>query len=112
MVFFTLPRLRGRLPWRHRARRLVPHPLDTFEDAERFMHRDLDSASSDALSAEHRLIGDDLARRSFGRFPRPRIVVALAGGGFTDDVAWLRERQERLTTELRRRRSGTGPIGG
>ena len=109
---FTLSRLRGRLPWRHPARRLVPHPVDTLEDAERFMHRDLESAASDALSAEHRLIDHELARRSFRQFPRPRIVVARAGGGFTDDVTWLKERLARLTTELRRRRGAVGHVVG
>jgi hypothetical protein len=71
------------------------------------MHRDLETASSEALGAEQWLIGHELARRTFRRVSRLRIIQTTADGGFVDDVSWLRERVALIGAELRRRQPAT-----
>ena len=78
-----------------RAQSIIPDPYDTFEQALRFEHRDVEKLSVTEVWAELRLVKDELAKRLHSEGNGPRGA---------HDRAWLQERARRLDTEYRRRR--------
>ena len=80
--------------------RLIPDPADAHEDFERYQHRDIQDKSLEFLQAELWVVNEGWARRVFDGRDR--------GFGFVDDqqteVSWLRDRRQRIETELKRRR--------
>ena len=84
-------------------RSVTPSPLDTFEQAERFAHRDLESADLNPARvwAEAELVQQQLAFLLFHK-ERGRLLILLDGRCIHEDE-WLRDRLQRLRAILRRR---------
>jgi len=95
----------------NRRRRLIPSPIDTFEDQERFHHRDVPGLTSLQLWAEALRAEDALSKRVFQR-RRLRIVAVDPLIGTVSDLEWIRARITRLRRELRRRGVDRREAGG
>ena len=78
---------------------LIPNPLDTDQQHNRFYHHDLASMETEDLLNELHAIQSRLWFLKSDRFAR-------MGGLFEQGrrVEWLRERISRIETELRKRR--------
>jgi hypothetical protein len=75
--------------------RIIPNPIDSEEQADRWRHRDLERPRDARLVwAERHLVDHALAVRVWRR--RRRIVFIEADGRPVDDVVWLEERSRRL----------------
>jgi hypothetical protein len=79
---------------RGRCDPIIPYPPYTYERERRLRHQDVDALDVIDLRCERSIIADTLAVMRFWRC-RPRLLV-LAPGHITTDVAWLRERFQRL----------------
>ncbi len=84
------------------ARQLIPDPYDSYEQQERYYHRDLARLTAARLWAEQVLLTGALAELVFTE-TRPRAVAHDAQGNPTTDLEWLRERIEQVKSETIRR---------
>jgi hypothetical protein len=80
---------------------LIPHPIDTLEQAERFRHRDIATLDPIRAWAECELLERRLAMLTYRR-DRPRTWFSSTGEP-TTETAWIQERVARLRAFLRRR---------
>ena len=83
----------------------LPDPAASFEQSERFHHRDVSALTSDALWAEIAVLRGELAVLLFSK-ARPQYIHFDGTGRSTTDVGWLRARIARLSAEARRREAG------
>jgi D5 N terminal like len=93
-------------PWQ----RLIPDPLDCFESAERFRHRDLPALSELQLWAESVKLAKALADHAYNP-RRDRLIVDDSFVPKRESV-WLRARLAAIQTEMRRRKGRTQSRGG
>ena len=82
---------------------LIPDPLKSWEQGERFHHRDLVDMEADVAWAEAHLVTSEIARRTY--FRQRNDVIYGGGGldGYVTTLDWLHERLAQLNALLRRK---------
>jgi hypothetical protein len=89
-----------------RGQRLVPIPVRTFEDHERFLGLDVPTLTPSQLWAERVLLKTVLAE-IIAKHRRDRWL--MVGLDTTRESEWIRDRIAALDEEARRRRSAAAP---
>ena len=82
-------------------RRLIPNPLRTYEECERYQHRDIGNLTPTQAWAERELLGARLASLIFeGEDGR---LVSVDHGTTIYESQWIQERLKHLARRVDRR---------